>query len=107
MIPFFLVVLVVHKIWKRTKWRRLDKIDLIGETPEIEAYEAELAAAAMKASSDDIISIIPTVVEDEEKTGHQHSAQHTQDPEHHLKSRFARAKMQLGRRLDRAGFLLY
>lgn len=106
MIPFFLIVLVAHKIWKRTKWRRLDKIDLIGETPEIEAYEAELAAAATKASSDDIISI-PTVGEDEEKTVHQHSAQYAQDHERHLKSRFARVKIQLGRRLDRAGFLLY
>lgn len=39
MIPFFLLVMVTWKVWHRTVWRRLEDIDLIGETPLIDAYE--------------------------------------------------------------------
>lgn len=104
MIPFFITVFAVHKIWRRTQWRRLDEIDLAGETAEFEAYEAELLAAAEALSGDVIVA-----EEDDEKTATAiaQSRAETQTPKQQARSRFAGVKKRFGRQLDRAGFLLY
>lgn len=103
MIPFFIIIFAAHKTWKRTHWRRLDEIDLVGETAEFEAYEAELLAAAETSSGNMIVA------EDDEKTGAAivQSRAETQASKSQATSRFVGIKRQLGRQLDRAGFLLY
>ncbi|KAF8321172.1 hypothetical protein DL93DRAFT_1609088 [Clavulina sp. PMI_390] len=101
MIPFFLVIFAVHKLVKRTKWHRLADIDLVGEIAEIEAYEAELAAEAKLRLSEEFEPSNPK--DDEERAAE--SASPVEQPK--SPSGSTRMMRRLGKRLDKAGFILY